>query len=435
VSTATTTPAELAAPADRGTDRNRLIPGIAQALVGAYAVWAFGLGSRTTNGSRAAVGLALNPNAAGALGMQRFPAEPVAVVLAAICVACGLVRVFVPLGAVGRRWLTVGYVASFILAFLVWAAAGTSALGGVSLPGVLNYTLIASVPLILGATCGIICERSGVVNVAIEGQFLFGAFSSAMAATMSNSVWIGLIVGCLSGSLLGALLAVLANRYHIEQVVLGVVLNVFALGLTTFLYNKVLSPNAASYNQPPIFQQIRIPGLASIPVIGDVLFDQNIVFYLAFVIVAAVQVALFRTRWGLRTRAVGEHPRAADTVGVKVLGLRYRNVIFAGLISGLGGVWLTIGQVGSFTTNMSAGKGFIALAALIVGRWSPVGALGAALLFGFVGGLNNSLSSLQTPIPGQFLSMAPYLATVFVVAALGGTVRAPAAENQPYVKG
>ncbi len=435
MSAATTTPAELAAPAGRGLDRSRLITGLAQAAVGAYAIWAFGLGTRSTHGAQAAVGMALNPNASGALGMQRFPAAPVAVALAAICVACGLVRAFVPLGAAGRRWLTVGYVASFILAFLVWASAGTSALGGVSLPGVLNNTLIVSVPLILGATCGIICERSGVVNVAIEGQFLFGAFSSAMAATMSGSVWIGLVVGCLSGALLGALLAVLANRYHIEQVVLGVVLNVFALGLTTFLYNKVLSPNATAYNQPPIFQAIRIPGLAAIPVVGDVLFDQNIVFYLAFVIVAVVQVALFRTRWGLRTRAVGEHPRAADTVGVKVLGLRYRNVIMAGLVAGLGGVWLTIGQVGSFTTNMSAGKGFIALAALIVGRWSPVGALGAALLFGFAGGLNNSLASLQTPIPGQVLSMAPYLATVFVVASLGGIVRAPAAENQPYVKG
>lgn len=431
----TATTAEITAPAARGTDRIRMIPGIAQAVVGAYGVWAFGLGSRTSHSAQAAIGMALDPNTPGAIGMQRFPAGPVAIAFSLICVACGLVRVFVPLGVTGRRWLTVGYVASFIIAFLVWASSGTGALGGVSLPGVLNNTLIVSIPLILGALCGIICERSGVVNVAIEGQFLFGAFSSAMAASMSGSVWIGLVVGCLAGALLGALLAVLANRYHIEQVVLGVVLNVFALGLTTFLYNKVLSANAAEFNQPPIFQPIRIAGLASIPVVGPVLFDQNILFYATFVILVVVQIALFRTRWGLRTRAVGEHPRAADTVGIKVLGMRYRNVIIAGLISGLGGVWLTIGQVGSFTTNMSSGKGFIALAALIVGRWSPVGALGAALLFGFAGGLNNSLAPLGTPIPGQVLSMAPYLATVFVVASLGGIVRAPAAENQPYVKG
>ncbi|HEU5428979.1 MAG TPA: ABC transporter permease [Actinocrinis sp.] len=431
----TATTAEITAPTVRGLDRTRLVAGLAQAVVGAYALWAFGLGARTQHSAEAAVGMALNPNASGALGMQHFPAAPVAIVLSALCIVCGLTRAFLPLGLAARRRLTVGYVVSFILAFLVWASAGTSALGGVSLPGVLDNTLIVSVPLILGAMCGIICERSGVVNVAIEGQFLFGAFSSAMAATMSGSVWVGLVVGALAGALLGSLLAVLANRYHIEQVVLGVVLNLFALGLTTFLYDKLLSPKAAEFNQPPVFQAIRIPGLASIPVVGDVLFDQNILFYLTFVIIAVVQVALFRTRWGLRTRAVGEHPRAADTVGIKVLGTRYRNVIIAGLFSGLGGVWLTIGQVGSFTTNMSAGKGFIALAALIVGRWSPVGALGAALLFGFAGGLNNALAPLGTPIPGQFLSMAPYLATVFVVASLGGIVRAPAAENQPYVKG
>jgi simple sugar transport system permease protein len=427
------TTAGLAAPA--GFDRSRLIPGLTQAAVGAYGLWAFGLGTRTEHGARAAIGMALDPNAPGALGLQRFPASPVAIVFCVLCIGCGLARAFAPLGPAARRLLSFGYLTSFIIAFLVWASAGTGPLGGVSLPGVLNNTLIVSVPLILGALCGIVCERSGVVNVAIEGQFLFGAFASAMAATIANSVWIGLLAGCLAGALLGALLAVLANRYHIEQVVLGVVLNVFALGLTTFLYEKVLSPNAAKYNQPPVFQQIRIPGLARLPVVGAVLFDQNILFYLTFLIVAVVQVALFRTRWGLRTRAVGEHPRAADTVGINVLGTRYRNVILAGLVSGFGGVWLSIGQVGAFTTNMSAGKGFIALAALIVGRWSPVGALGAALLFGFFGGLDNSLAPLGTPIPGQFLSMAPYLATVFVVAALGGVVRPPAAENQPYVKG
>jgi len=431
----TTTIAAPAAATAAKSARSHLIAGLAQAVIGVYAIFAFGLGVRTQHSAKAAVGMALNPNAPGALHMQQFPAAPVAIALGAVCIACGLVRAFVPVSTVGRRWLTSGYVLAFILAFLVWASAGTSGRGGISLPFAIQNTLIAGVPLILGALCGVICERSGVVNVAIEGQFLFGAFAGAMAATMANSVWVGLVAGCFGGALLGALLAALANRYHIEQVVLGVVLNVFALGLTSFLYTQVLAPNQSSYNSPPIFQAIRIPGLASIPVIGEAVFDNNIILYATFVIVVVLQIALFRTRWGLRTRAVGEHPRAADTVGIKVLGTRYRNVILAGLLSGLGGVWLSIGQVGAFTSNMSSGKGFIALAALIVGRWSPVGALGAALLFGFFGGLGQTLSSLQTGVPSQFLSMAPYLVTVFVVASLGGLVRPPAAENQPFVKG
>jgi simple sugar transport system permease protein len=432
------TATSIAAPAvgaSAKSGRPNLVAGLGQALVGIYAIFAFGLGSRTQHGAKAAVGMALNPNAPGALHMQQFPAEPVALALGAVCVVFGAVRAVTSVSVSGRRWLTTGYVLAFILAFLVWAAAGTTSRGGISVPFAVQNTLIAAVPLILGALCGVICERSGVVNVAIEGQFLFGAFAGAMAATMANSVWVGLVAGCFGGALLGALLAVLANRYHIEQVVLGVVLNVFALGLTSFLYNQVLSANQNSYNNPPIFQAIRIPGLASIPVVGEAIFDNNIILYAAFVLVAVVQISLFRTRWGLRTRAVGEHPHAADTVGIKVLGTRYRNVIVAGLISGLGGVWLSIGQVGAFTTNMSSGKGFIALAALIVGRWSPVGALGAALLFGFFGGLGQTLSSLQTGVPSQFLSMAPYLVTVFVVASLGGLVRPPAAENQPFLKG
>jgi ABC-type uncharacterized transport system permease subunit len=301
-------------------------------------------------------------------------------------------------------------------------------------PLIFQQTSLATVPLLLGSLSALLCEQSGVVNIAVEGQFLFGAFAAELTSSMTHSVWAGLIAGCLGGALMCAMCAVLANRYLIEQVVLGVVLNLLASGITGFLYDRLMSTNG-SYNTALSFPNIAIPGLSSIPVIGAALFDNNLIFYAAYLLVPIIWFLLYRTRWGLRTRAVGEHPTAADTVGIKVIGLRYRNIITAGLLSGLGGVWLTLGLANQFGKDMSDGKGYIAIAALIVGRWTPLGALGGALLFGFATQLDVSLSSLSTPIPGAFLSMAPYLATIFVVAAMGKAVRPPAASGKPYIKG
>jgi ABC-type uncharacterized transport system permease subunit len=413
-------------------DRSKLYGGLAQAVVGAYGLWAFGLGSRTENSVKTLFGLKLNPTDTGGLSPVSLPAQPIAITLAVLAVACGLVRAFAPVKTVAMRWLTVGYFVCFLLSFLVWAGAGSNV--GINVPGVIQQTAVASVPLVLGSLSALMCERSGVVNIAVEGQFLFGAFAAALTATTTGSVWAGLAAGCLGGSLMCALLAVFANRYLIEQVVLGVVLNVFASGVTGFFYDRLMSQNSAQYNTPPLLSTVRIPGLASIPIIGQALFEQNVIFYAAYVLVPVVWFLLFRTRWGLRTRAVGEHPTAADTVGIGVAGLRYRNVITAGLLSGLGGVWLTIGLVGAFGKDMSVGKGYIAIAALIVGRWSPIGALGASILFGFALELQFALSSLNTPIPNAVLQMAPYLTTIFVVAALGGLVRPPAASNKPFIK-
>jgi ABC-type uncharacterized transport system permease subunit len=228
-----------------------------------------------------------------------------------------------------------------------------------------------------------------------------------------------------------------AIKYQVNQVVLGVVINVFALGVTGFGYDALMQTNAPSYNDPGFLSPVKIPLLGDIPVVGPVLFDANIIVYLTYLLIVVIDVALFRTRWGLRSRAVGEHPKAADTVGIKVLRTRYRNVILGGMVAGLGGAYLTIGAVGSFTKNISSGKGFIALAAVIFGRWSPRGAIGAALLFGFADGLQTLLSVVGTPvkIPSAFLSMLPYLATLFAVAGLVGRVQAPAADGEPYVKG
>ena len=414
-------------------DRSKLIGGLAQAAIGGYGLWSFGLGSRTAHGVHSLFALKLDVNASGGPHAISAPAQPVALALTALAIACGLVRAFVPISAKTQRWLAVGYFASFVLAFLVWAAAGSGI--GLNVPSIIQQTSLAAVPLVLGSLSALLCERSGVVNIAVEGQFLFGAFSADLTASMTHSIWAGLVAGCLGGALMCALLAVFANRYLIEQVVLGVVLNLLASGITGFLYDRLMSTDGATYNSPPSFQNVAIPGLSSIPVIGTALFDNSLLFYASYLLVPLVWFLLHRTRWGLRTRAVGEHPTAADTVGIKVIGLRYRNVITAGLLSGLGGVWLTLGLASQFGKDMTDGKGYIAIAALIVGRWSPWGALGGAVLFGFATQLDLSLSSLDTPIPGAFLSMAPYLATVFVVAALGKAVRPPAASGKPYTKG
>jgi simple sugar transport system permease protein len=282
---------------------------------------------------------------------------------------------------------------------------------------------------------GVLCERSGVVNVAIEGQFLMGAFGAALIGTMTASVWFGLAGAAVGGLIIAALLAFLSLRYLVDQVVVGIVLNLLALGLTGFLYERLMQTDAASYNEPPRMPTWKIPGLSEIPVIGPVLFDTNPLVYLALILVVVIHFGLARTRWGLRTRAVGEHPTAADTVGIRVIGTRYRNVLVAGLVAGAGGAYFTEVATGSFNKNMTAGAGFIALAALIFGRWTPVGALFAALFFGFANKLATYLGATGSSVPSQFLNMLPYLATVIAVAGLVGRVRAPAADGKPYVKG
>jgi simple sugar transport system permease protein len=410
-------------------DHSKLVGGVAQIVVGAFGLWAFGTGSRTSGVAHTVFGF---KDASGnGPGQLSVPSAGFAIGFAALAIVCGLVRTFAPISKRVQTILNIVFIAAFVLSFLIWGAAGSSNL---PVPSIVALTATSSVPFVLGSLSGLLSERSGVVNIAIEGQFLAGAFAGALTASVTGSVWAGLIAGCAAGALISSLLAVLANRYLIEQVVLGVVINLLCSGLTGFFYDRLMANNGTQYNTPPTFSAIRIPGLASIPIIGP-LFDQNLVFYAAYLLVPVIWFALYRTRWGLRTRAVGEHPVAADTVGIKVLGLRYWNLLLAGLLSGLGGVWLTIGLTGPFGKDMSDGKGYIALAALIVGRWTPVGSMGAALLFGFATELQLVLSSQGTPIPSQFLQMIPYLVTVFLVAVIGGVVRPPAAENKPFVKG
>ena len=363
---------------------------------------------------------------------------------AATCYVCGAITLalaaarllevlgIISLGRVLRRVIIGVVLFLFIIALIAWAS------GGQSIPfnvvNLLSGTLNVSIPIMLGALTGVICSTSGVVNIAIEGQLLLGAFCAAIATSVTGSLWLGLFCGALAGSLVAVLLAVFAIAYTVDQIVLGVVLNALVLGLTGYLYNSIMVPYGDTLNNPNTFSPFKIPGLGDIPIIGPVFFDSTVFLYITYVLIAAVQVGLFRTRWGLRTRAVGEHPVAADTVGIRVLAYRYRNVILAGLIAGIGGAYFTIGSVGSFGPNMSSGEGYIALAAMIFGRYTPFGAIGAALLFGFTTQLQSILSSINVPIESNLLLLTPYVVTIIVVAGLVGKVRGPRAEGVPYIK-
>lgn len=316
----------------------------------------------------------------------------------------------------------------FVISFLAWAAAGKS----FSLVGMLTSTVLLSVPVTLGGLTGVMCERVAIINIGIEGQLLSAAFVGTIVGSAFGQ-WTGLIAGVLAGALLGAVLAVLTIKYQVDQIIAGVFINIFALGLTSFLATRVLGPNP-DLNAPDRFSVIEIPFLKDIPVLGNLFFKHNLFVYATFLLVVGLQIGLYYTRWGLRSRSVGEHPKAADTVGINVFRTRYRNVILGGMIAGFGGAFLTLGSTGRFEENMTAGVGFIGLAAMIFGRWNPSGVLGAALVFGFARSLQQKLGILGTPIPSEFLAMAPYIVTIIVVAGLVGRARPPAADGQPYVK-
>jgi ABC-type uncharacterized transport system permease subunit len=318
-----------------------------------------------------------------------------------------------------------------LMSFLTWIASGKF----IPFTGLLQGGLLLSIPLIFGSMSGLVCERSGVINIAIEGQLLASAFVSGVVASLTHQAMWGLIAAPFAGAAISYLLATFAIKFSVDQVILGFVINVLVIGLTDFLYKKLLIPYQSTWNTPPTFESLPIPILSKIPVVGPILFTQSIVVYLMFIIVAGVSFALYKTKWGLRTRAVGEHPMAADTVGIDVNKLRFRNVIIAGFIAGVGGAFFTVGSVGSFGKEMTAGAGFIALAALIFGKWSPIGAVFAALLFGFANNLQSTLSIIGVAIPSEFMLMVPYIATIIAVTGLVGRVRAPAADGIPYSRG
>lgn len=331
------------------------------------------------------------------------------------------------------RWLAPTFWFFFATGLLIWALGSTSN-PSLSLVSLLNGAVLLSIPMIFGSMGGLLCERSGIVNIAIEGQLLLGAFSAALVGSMTKNPWLGLLAAMAGGLLVSALLALFSIKYLVDQVIVGVVVNVLVSGLTGFLFARVLEPNASVLNSAPRLPAFEIPVLSQIPVLGPVLFNQNVLVYLMYLVVGLIWFALNKTRWGLRTRAVGEHPKAADTLGVKVNRLRAGNVLLAGAVAGMGGAFFTLVSVSSFNSDMTAGQGYIALAALIFGRWTPIGALSAALLFGFSLNLQYVLSILGTSVPTELLAMMPYLVTIFAVAGLVGRSRGPAAVGTAYVK-
>ena len=412
---------------------------IAYAAIALVSLIAFGF--NTASGVTTSFAIS-RPNDTIDLAHFSVPSQPTTLVLSLVLFALAGYQVWAQRQA--RRvgvWLAIVIAIVFMAALLTWAGAGKENTR-MAITGLLVSGVFLAVPLVFGAMAGTLCERSGIVNIAIEGQLLGGAFLAAVVASVTDNAYLGMLAAPLAGALVGALLALFAVRYWVDQIVVGVVLNVLVVGITSFLFSSVLTENR-DLNQAGaqigadggvIMRNLPVPLLSDIPVVGPVLFDQNALVYLMYAIVIVFQIMLFKSRWGLRVRAVGEHPMAADTVGIKVNRTRVRNTILGGAIAGLGGAFFTVASGLAFSKEMTAGKGYIALAAMILGRWNPKGALLAALLFGFADALRIQLGVIGSAIPSEFLAMLPYLATIFAVAGLVGRSRPPAAENIPYKK-
>ncbi|HEY5111355.1 MAG TPA: ABC transporter permease [Acidimicrobiales bacterium] len=383
------------------------------------------------------VALWLGVNSDGALRTLTIPVSTTGYVIGALTAVVGGLLVWRRFDRSASTLLYVGLL-FFLLGFLVWVARGSNVSGlHLQLTGILAAAVAAATFLILGSLSGTLCERSGVVNIAIEGQFMVGAMSSVMVVSAMNgtgiSLLLGVVVAGVLGALLGWVLAVMSLRYQANQIIVGIVIVAFCTAVTQFIMFQVLDTHQ-NLNGAYALPVWSIPFFSHIPIVGPVVFDQNVLVYVAILGVIIVNIALFRTRWGLRVRSVGEKPIASETVGVSVTRMRYGAVILGGFVAGLGGAAFTIGPGSSFTFGMTHGYGYIALAIMIFGRWRPYGALMASLLFGFTIALSANLNIYlsQLVIPQQFISMLPYIITIAAVAGLVGRIRPPAADGIPY---
>lgn len=406
--------------------RTRVIYGVTLLLVGLFIYLIFGLNSQA--GLQTTFGINLAGSQATTVPDLVLPTQLTVTILAGISVFFGAFHLARGVKSTG---MLVGVIAfTFVFAFLTWAAQGKS----FNLTGMLSSSLVRSVPIALAALCGVISERSAVINIGIEGIMLISAQTAVVTASLTGNLYIGLILAILAGGLIAAFHAFLVIRFKVDQIVSGVAINIFGTGLTSFISLRFLQKNSDVLNNSGVFPIVSIPGLSKIPVLGPMLFENNIVVYLTILLIIVMHIVLFYTPWGLRTRAVGEHPKAADTLGINVFLVRYVNVIIGGMIAGLGGAYFTIGSVGRFDQIMTAGKGFIGLAAMIFGKWSPIGAFASSLIFGFADSLQVRLQILRVPIPSEFLLMAPYIVTMIVLTGVVGRAIPPAADGQPYEK-
>jgi general nucleoside transport system permease protein len=405
--------------------RKRVV-GIAELLIAAIILFVFVLTTEADTLTR----FVMTPGGIdiGRMGDWIIPTQLTLIILVVITAGIGIIQL-----ARGFGRATNGMVGlcglCLIFGFITWQTGGTS----VNLAGMLTSAVLLAVPITLGAFSGILSERAGVINIAIEGMMLMGSMIGAVIGSVANNPWIGLVGALLSGLILSAIHAVLSIKYKINQIISGTVINIFSAGMTAFISQKYLQADQA-LNNPPLFTRIPIPGLANIPLLGPMFFNTNVFVYLMFILLVVIQVALFSTRWGLRLRSVGEHPRAADTLGINVIRTRYIAVLLSGLVAGLAGGFFTLGSVGRFNEGMTAGKGFIGLAAMIFGNWRPMGALGAGFLFGFADAIGSKLLLLGSAIPPQIMSTAPYVITMIVLAGFIGKGDVPAADGEPYDK-
>jgi ABC-type uncharacterized transport system permease subunit len=407
-------------------NRQRIGTGIALILLGLLMFMLFVTG--TQPGQTATFGMNLGETAVNIPDLK-VPVQPALYLLVLVSVFLGTWQLARG-GARSAGW-SIGIVSlCFVAAFLIWATQDKS----FNLVGMLNGSVGRAIPIALAALCGVISERAAVVNIAIEGIMLIAAMTAVIAGTLSHSLIVGLIVAILTGGLVAALHAWLVIRFNVDQIVSGVAINIFGTGITSFISSRYLESNIDILNNSGTFPVFVVPVLSKIPILGPIFFEQSPIVYITLLLVAALHILLFYTPWGLRTRAVGEHPKAADTLGINVFMTRYVNVIIGGMIAGIGGAYFTVGSVGRFDQNMTAGKGFIGLAAMIFGKWNPIGAFLSSLLFGFADSLQVKMQILRVPIPSEFLAMAPYIVTMIVLTGIVGRAIPPAADGLPYEK-